>query len=132
MITDTDIDDPLVNAVAHAIAVQQRKDPYPTTEPTDDDMTQARPLAQAALNAVINYQPAETNETTADEYEILDPELVAIATVVEVLEPLQTAQRTRIIAYLTDRYLPTEHATATTAVDSASQPPEALAEPVKA
>lgn len=132
MITDTDIDDPLVNAVAYAIAVEQRKDPYLTTEPADDDMAEARPLAQAALNAVLNYQPAETGDNTADEEELLDRELVAIATVVEALEPLQTAQRTRVIKYLTSRYLPTEHSINTPAADNTSQPPRELAAPTGA
>lgn len=120
MITNTDTDNPLLNAVAYAIAVEQRKDPYLATEPTAGDVTAARPWAQAALNAVVNYQSAETSDTTDNE-EILDPELVAIALVVDALEPLDAAQRTRVITYLTDRYLPAEHTTENPAADNGSQ-----------
>lgn len=132
MITDNDIDPQLLNAVAYAIAVEQRKGPCLTTEPTDDDVTEARPLARVALNAVINYQPAETSDITDDEEEILDPELVAIALVVDALEPLDAAQRTRLMRYLTDRYLPAEHINDYATAANASQQLAAPAEHARA
>lgn len=43
-------------------------------------------------------------QTTSDDYDNLDPELVAMHRLINILEPLPQAQRDRLLKYLCERF----------------------------